>query len=1192
MITGGFPFPHVRVCREPATGTVCPQLATIYSTIDLNPLNQLPNPFDGDANGNYTYCASTANTYHEQITGTGMIQQDIPNISLPGGGSFSGNATSLQGRPVASTAPTDLQCLTWVAANSDWEPRACSSSGGNVVAVTLTAGALPVATGPAAIADSHFFDTGTNGSYTGVNGLTALLTSKCNAGALGTAICGNITDDLANNLFTCQKNGTCTFGSGNGGQLITGAFISGLCVVSFSATPSFDLGSCNTFKMTLQNDVTSSTLANMPSSTFAEKVTFEICQDATGHRNFVWPATVYGGAQLGLLGPSRCLKQTFETDGTAATPIGVPVLFNGAGTEARPTEDWSAGVNVKRFGAKGDLQSASDASATAGSPAITFGSSHSFGQDDVGKIAILDQSTTSRPVLPDICYATNAANGSCNNAGIPVALNGHCAGSVSGTIDTTAVARQLYYTFTEVTAAGDSTHRSFEGWMNIPGALTGACVKINAPAVVNSATSWKVYASLETGNPWVALTVFALNALIVDSNGNVEKVTTNGSSGASVPVWSTIEGGTTTDASVVWTNQGHFVPGTASGQETLQSGANCNNPAIASICELDAISTGGAVPPAPSFLLTTIATVTDTTHITLAANATVTVANVFFHWGTDDRVAITNAKNAVDASVGGELVFPPGSYYVSSPGLTANVPYLKFRGLGHSGSKNLSAGNPTPAGSAELVTAENIVILTYGVSGSNINSGFKWEDMGCRDLTQGIAVGCAHMFGSGHSVFRDMGCVGFWSGYCITFDGGGTNVQSQFNWIQNPNFVGVKDGIVFTNGKSSENTILGSGSITSAQMGGGTGIRWDADGGATSAGGGERISNIQLLYFPRGVFVSDRNTVDLYGVRTENSGSQQTSISGGADENGVNFGTGLILDGTGGHAFCTSNEITGGSFNFMSVAAVLQNICTKTSYYGTSVSTSDAGFVDRSTLSASLLASNGLSISDASGNPVATVSNTTGAAVFQSVRSTGGNFTAPSNVDAVLGATDVSTGSVAGGVTLRAGNWTATGAVTSDPIQINCGTSATTDPASPACPISIGAGAALAWTTTGPQNGNFSEFKWYGTPAVNVSGNVVCLSATVDFKLANCPAGSTSAIGINSATSGNVTKVQFVGEATVNFDAGGPYSPFPNWFACMSAGTDGKVKAQVGACAAGLQVGIFVKAGVAATSGLIWIQFK
>ncbi len=53
---------------------------------------------------------------------------------------------------------------------------------------------------------------------------------------------------------------------------------------------------------------------------------------------------------------------------------------------------------------------------------------------------------------------------------------------------------------------------------------------------------------------WQASTAYALGALVLDVNGNVEQVTTAGTSGASVPNWNAVPGGSTTDGTVVWQN--------------------------------------------------------------------------------------------------------------------------------------------------------------------------------------------------------------------------------------------------------------------------------------------------------------------------------------------------------------------------------------------------------------------------------------------------------------------------------------------------------------------------------------------------------------------------------------------------------------------------------------------------------------
>lgn len=52
---------------------------------------------------------------------------------------------------------------------------------------------------------------------------------------------------------------------------------------------------------------------------------------------------------------------------------------------------------------------------------------------------------------------------------------------------------------------------------------------------------------------WIESHVFTLGFCIQDANGNLQKVTTSGTSGASIPSWNNVEGGTTLDGTVVWT---------------------------------------------------------------------------------------------------------------------------------------------------------------------------------------------------------------------------------------------------------------------------------------------------------------------------------------------------------------------------------------------------------------------------------------------------------------------------------------------------------------------------------------------------------------------------------------------------------------------------------------------------------------
>lgn len=94
--------------------------------------------------------------------------------------------------------------------------------------------------------------------------------------------------------------------------------ISGVNIVTFSATPTFNASLGNTQKITLTGNVTSSTLSN---ATTGQTINFLICQDATGGRTFVWPTNVKGGMTIGST-LSTCSAQDFIFDGTNAYAVG------------------------------------------------------------------------------------------------------------------------------------------------------------------------------------------------------------------------------------------------------------------------------------------------------------------------------------------------------------------------------------------------------------------------------------------------------------------------------------------------------------------------------------------------------------------------------------------------------------------------------------------------------------------------------------------------------------------------------------------------------------------------------------------------------------------------------------------------------------------------------------------------------
>lgn len=63
-----------------------------------------------------------------------------------------------------------------------------------------------------------------------------------------------------------------------------------------------------------------------------------------------------------------------------------------------------------------------------------------------------------------------------------------------------------------------------------------------------------------TFGAWASTHAYAVGNLIVDSNGNIQRCNTAGTSGGSAPTWATLLGNTTTDNTVTWTVVAYFTP--------------------------------------------------------------------------------------------------------------------------------------------------------------------------------------------------------------------------------------------------------------------------------------------------------------------------------------------------------------------------------------------------------------------------------------------------------------------------------------------------------------------------------------------------------------------------------------------------------------------------------------------------------
>jgi hypothetical protein len=157
------------------------------------------------------------------------------------------------------------------------------------------------------------------------NSVSGNLSVTGNVAATGTVTGSNIPSSILQQIFSSgvgqtQRTAfnmmaglTC---SDNAGTSRTDCRLGTLTTVTFSATPTFDASTASTFKLTLTGNVTSSTLSN---AVAGEPLAFEICQDATGGRTFVAPATVQGFLPISSTA-NACSLEVFYFDGTNAQP--------------------------------------------------------------------------------------------------------------------------------------------------------------------------------------------------------------------------------------------------------------------------------------------------------------------------------------------------------------------------------------------------------------------------------------------------------------------------------------------------------------------------------------------------------------------------------------------------------------------------------------------------------------------------------------------------------------------------------------------------------------------------------------------------------------------------------------------------------------------------------------------------------
>lgn len=78
----------------------------------------------------------------------------------------------------------------------------------------------------------------------------------------------------------------------------------------------------------------------------------------------------------------------------------------------------------------------------------------------------------------------------------------------------------------------------------------GLAAPTTAPTVSNLSYGPSTY------DTWTASTFYSPSGVLIDTNGNIQQLTTDGTTGATVPTWATLLNITTIDGTAVWTNRG------------------------------------------------------------------------------------------------------------------------------------------------------------------------------------------------------------------------------------------------------------------------------------------------------------------------------------------------------------------------------------------------------------------------------------------------------------------------------------------------------------------------------------------------------------------------------------------------------------------------------------------------------------
>lgn len=450
-------------------------------------------------------------------------------------------------------------------------------------------------------------------------------------------------------------------------------------------------------------------------------------------------------------------------------------------------------------------------------------------------------------------------------------------------LDVSRTERHAYLRFTEL-KSGLEGDPSVEVFVAIPKSSTKMCLKIDPSKLqmVNSPDHYNIYAAIDDGDQWLMSTVYAVNTVVIDSNGMREKVTavtSDAKSGSMEPVWCSTFGCPTTDNHVTWQMIGPPAIGLASGTEQLQNMAPLviNHPA-----EIDTIKMLGSLPPShwTSRKITFVPSPTQATLDSALPNtfaSSATADGNMILWGTDDWGSINAAQAAITPAVGpnsgGTVFFPESagcylitqSLVINGNGTTNNY-FEQWLGGGAANGKNLFFPNLGLSAASEICTGMSFPMLVIGTSSAALAAGPLINNLGFHGTPN--TEGCIQLIQTTNVQILDSECSDVSNGYGLELQTpSGASAQNQYVSAYKYSIRGAKFGIQFqTNGNNGQsgNSFFDM-NIVGSQNGGGACVSMD------TSDNNNYFGRLNCNTFPIAYSILDAEGNFFADVRAENT---------------------------------------------------------------------------------------------------------------------------------------------------------------------------------------------------------------------------------------------------------------------------------------------------------------------------------